>query len=98
LQDAPLFVDSCIELQLSQVPDCANIFFLPRRSNRSFFPRTHIISTSFGIRTIFDFSQHGASIMSKSQDAKKATKKEPAKTPKEKKEAKKIKKEANKRQ
>ena len=37
-------------------------------------------------------------IMSKSQDTKKAVKKEPAKTPKEKKEAKKIKKEASKRQ
>ena len=37
-------------------------------------------------------------IMSKSQDSKKAVKKEPAKTPKEKKEAKKIKKEASKRQ
>jgi hypothetical protein len=36
--------------------------------------------------------------MSKSQDAKKAIKKDPAKTPKEKKEAKKIKKEARKRQ
>jgi hypothetical protein len=37
-------------------------------------------------------------IMSKSQDSKKAVKKEPAKSPKEKKEAKKIKKEATKRQ
>lgn len=36
--------------------------------------------------------------MSKSQDSKKAVKKEPAKSPKEKKEAKKIKKEASKRQ
>lgn len=36
--------------------------------------------------------------MSKSQDSKKAVKKEPAKSPKEKKEAKKIKKEATKRQ
>jgi hypothetical protein len=36
--------------------------------------------------------------MSKSQDAKKATKKEPAKTVKEKKEAKKVKKEEKKRQ
>lgn len=36
--------------------------------------------------------------MSKSQDAKKAVKKEPAKTMKEKKEAKKLKKEASKRQ
>ena len=60
--------------------------------------RKHIISTSFSIRIIFDFSQHGASIMSKSQDSKKATKKEPAKSPKEKKEAKKVKKEASKRQ
>jgi len=48
--------------------------------------------------TVFDFPHHGASIMSKSQDSKKATKKEPTKTPKEKKEAKKIKKEAMKRQ
>jgi hypothetical protein len=37
-------------------------------------------------------------IMSKSQDSKKAVKKEPAKSPKEKKEAKKVKKEASKRQ
>lgn len=37
-------------------------------------------------------------IMSKSQDSKKAVKKEPAKSPKEKKEAKKLKKEAKKRQ
>jgi hypothetical protein len=44
------------------------------------------------------FSHNGANIMSKSQDSKKATKKEPAKTPKEKKEAKKVKKEALKRQ
>ncbi len=36
--------------------------------------------------------------MSKSQDTKKAVKKEPAKTLKEKKEAKKVKKEASKRQ
>lgn len=36
--------------------------------------------------------------MSKSQDSKKAVKKEPLKTPKEKKEAKKVKKEALKRQ
>jgi hypothetical protein len=36
--------------------------------------------------------------MSKSQDSKKAVKKEPLKTPKEKKEAKKLKKEASKRQ
>lgn len=36
--------------------------------------------------------------MSKSQDTKKAVKKEPLKTPKEKKEAKKVKKEALKRQ
>jgi hypothetical protein len=36
--------------------------------------------------------------MSKSQDTKKAVKKEPAKTMKEKKEAKKVKKEASKRQ
>jgi hypothetical protein len=36
--------------------------------------------------------------MSKSQDAKKSTKKEPAKTMKEKKEAKKVKKEEKKRQ
>lgn len=36
--------------------------------------------------------------MSKSQDTKKAVKKEPAKTPKEKKEAKKVKKDATKRQ
>ena len=36
--------------------------------------------------------------MSKSQDSKKAVKKEPLKTPKEKKEAKKAKKEASKRQ
>jgi len=40
----------------------------------------------------------GTNIMSKSQDSKKAVKKEPAKSPKEKKEAKKIKKEASKRQ
>ena len=36
--------------------------------------------------------------MSKSQDSKKAVKKEPAKSPKEKKEAKKVKKDAMKRQ
>jgi hypothetical protein len=41
---------------------------------------------------------HTEQIMSKSQDSKKAVKKEPAKTPKEKKEAKKIKKEEKKRQ
>lgn len=52
----------------------------------------------FSSRKVFDFSHHGTNIMSKSQDSKKATKKEPAKTPKEKKEAKKIKKEAMKRQ
>jgi hypothetical protein len=53
-----------------------------------------------GARTAISFSffNHGAHIMSKSQDSKKATKKEPAKTPKEKKEAKKVKKEAMKRQ
>ena len=43
-------------------------------------------------------SSNGATIMSKSQDSKKAVKKEPAKSPKEKKEAKKVKKEASKRQ
>jgi hypothetical protein len=43
-------------------------------------------------------SSNGATIMSKSQDSKKAVKKEPAKNPKEKKEAKKLKKEASKRQ
>lgn len=48
--------------------------------------------------TVFNFPHNGANIMSKSQDSKKAVKKEPAKTPKEKKEAKKVKKEAMKRQ
>jgi hypothetical protein len=43
-------------------------------------------------------STNGETIMSKSQDSKKAVKKEPAKNPKEKKEAKKLKKEASKRQ
>ena len=43
-------------------------------------------------------SSNGETIMSKSQDSKKAVKKEPAKSPKEKKEAKKLKKEASKRQ
>jgi hypothetical protein len=43
-------------------------------------------------------SHYGATSMSKSQDSKKAVKKEPLKTPKEKKEAKKLKKEATKRQ
>jgi hypothetical protein len=43
------------------------------------------------------FQHNGVNIMSKSQDSKKATKKEPAKSPKEKKEAKKVKKEASKR-
>jgi hypothetical protein len=40
----------------------------------------------------------GVKLMSKSQDSKKAVKKEPAKTPKEKQAAKKLKKEAAKRQ
>jgi hypothetical protein len=43
------------------------------------------------------FHQPGATVMSKSQDQKKMSKKEPAKTPKEKKEAKKLKKEEKKR-
>jgi hypothetical protein len=43
------------------------------------------------------FQHNGVNLMSKSQDSKKATKKEPAKSPKEKKEAKKVKKEASKR-
>jgi hypothetical protein len=46
----------------------------------------------------FRFFPLWSNIMSKSHDSKKATKKEPAKTPKEKKEAKKVKKEAMQRQ
>jgi hypothetical protein len=49
------------------------------------------------IETRIIFFRKGVDTMSKSQDSKKAVKKEPAKTPKEKKEAKKIKKEAMKR-
>jgi hypothetical protein len=59
--------------------------------------RKPIMKLTFSNESVFNFS-HGVHIMSKSQDSKKATKKEPTKTPKEKKEAKKVKKEAMKRQ
>jgi hypothetical protein len=45
-----------------------------------------------------NISTEGAEAMSKSQDSKKATKKEPTKTLKEKREAKKVKQEEKKRQ
>jgi hypothetical protein len=58
----------------------------------------HAYNVIFTIKRNPVLSSIGANIMSKSQDSKKAVKKEPAKTPKEKKEAKKVKKEASKRQ
>jgi hypothetical protein len=50
------------------------------------------------VNTFFYQNIERSHSMSKSQDAKKSTKKEPAKTDKEKKEAKKVKKEEKKRQ
>ena len=47
---------------------------------------------------VFKFFNDGVTIMSKSQDSKKAVKKEPAKTAKEKKADKKVKQEEKKRQ